>query len=54
MEDISKVRGLFRAMLSADKYDVRRTHINLHTIPVLEETWPIKQRPYRYGPVQEE
>ena len=57
VEDIPKVKALLcrhQAVFSADKYDVGRTHSTRHIIPVLEGTRPIKQRPYRHGPIQEE
>ena len=37
-----------------DEYDMGRTSIVKHEIPVLDGTQPIKQKPYCYGPAQEE
>ena len=55
-EEIIKARSLLakhQAVFSTGKYDVGRTTSTKHTIPVLQNTRPIKQRPYRHGPVQE-
>jgi len=39
---------------SMDKYDLGRTNLARHQIPLVDGARPIKQRPYRHAPVQEE
>ena len=41
-------------VFSSSKFDVGRTNVNQHEIPITTGTRPIKQRPYRHGPAQEE
>ena len=40
-------------VFSAHKYDLGRTDLVKHEIPLVSGTRPLKQRPYRHGPVQE-
>ena len=44
-----KHQGVF----SNGKFDVGRTKVTQHSITVQDGTRPIKQRPYRHGPIQE-
>ena len=41
-------------VFSNGKFDVGRTSVAKHQIPIKESTRPIKQRPYRHRPVQEQ
>jgi len=43
-----------RELFSAHKYDLGRTDLVKHEIPLVSGTRPLKQRPYCHGPVQEE
>ena len=40
-------------IFSLSIYDLGRTNMTQHDIPLVAGPHPIKQRPYRYGPVQE-
>ena len=40
-------------IFSLSKYDLGRTNMTQHDIPLVAGAHPIKQRPYRHGPVQE-
>ena len=40
-------------VFSLSKYDLGRTNVTQHNIPLAAGACPIKQRPYRHGPTQE-
>ena len=53
----AKVEELLQShgsVFSTSKYDLGRTDVVKHTIQTRPGTRPIKQRPYRHGPAQEE
>lgn len=55
--DRAKVEDLLtkhQAVFSQGKYDLGRTSLVQHNIPLLPGSRPLKQRPYRHGPAQEE
>ena len=55
--DREKVQNLLNAhttVFSTGKYDLGRTDVVKHSIHTQPGTKPIKQRPYRHGPAQEE
>jgi hypothetical protein len=43
-----------RQVFSQHKYDLGRTQIVKHEIPLIPDARPLKQRPYRHGPIQEQ
>ena len=53
----AKARALLikhQEVFSKGKMDIGRTGIVQHEIPLHSEARPLKQRPYRHGPAQEE
>ena len=55
-DQVKRAMGLLQknqSIFSTGKYDLGRTAVVQHTIPLVRDARPIKQRPYRHGPVQE-
>ena len=42
-----------QAVFSKEKYDLGKTSVVKHAVPLVPGARPLKQRPYRHGPVQE-
>ena len=52
-EELKTLLASYQDVFSKDEFDMGRTSIVQHEIPLMEGTQPIKQKPYRYGPNQE-
>ena len=52
-EELKTLLASYQDVFSKDGFDMGRTSIVQHEIPLMEGTQPIKQKPYRYGPNQE-
>ena len=52
-DDLQALLIAYQDVFSKDEFDMGRTSIVQHEIPLVEGTQPIKQKAYRYGPNQE-
>jgi len=51
---VEKLLTRYESVFSSTKYDVGRTSMVKHAIPLVPGAKPLKQRPYRHGHVQEQ
>ena len=52
-KQIKSLLTQYQTVFSKDKYDLGKTALVKHSIPLVPGAVPLKQRPYRHGPVQE-
>ena len=52
-KELRSLLASYQDVFSKDEFDMGRTFIVQHEIPLMEGTQPLKHKPYQYGPNQE-